>query len=102
MSRMDPQQKAIANVILDLVAAVDVSGENELPDGWMSPFAVRLSELDAVPITDDGEEVGVNVTPLVTSAALLTNVLIDVIADINGADRLAVVRTVREHIERNL
>lgn len=99
---MNPQQKSIANVFLDMVAAVDVTGETELPEGWTSSFAGRFAELDAVPVVDDGEELRIDISPMAGSAALLVNVLIGVIAAENNADRLAVVATVREHIERNL
>lgn len=102
MTRMNPQQKAIANVILDMVAAVDVSGETELPDGWTASFAVRLTELDAMPVVDDGETVRIDASPMAGSAALLVNVLISVIAEMRDADRLAVISTVREHIANEL
>lgn len=103
MARMDSQQKAIANVFLDMISAVDVTGETALPDGWIAPFVDRLAEIEAATIdSDESGTVRVDITPMVSSAALLVGVLVELIATEKDADRLAVVHTLREHIERNL
>jgi len=101
---MNPQQKSIANVFLDMVAAIDVTGETSLPAGWMGPFAERLTELEAITkLVDDESGVShLDMTPLVSGAGLLVGVLVDALAAQAEADRLAVIRTIREHIAANL
>ena len=101
---MNPQQKAIANVFLDMVSAVDSTGETALPSDWLSPFANRLAELDAISVSRDEDNATshVDMSPLVSSSALLAGVLVNALASQLDADPLAVVHTIREHIEQNL
>lgn len=105
---LDPEYsenlRRINHVLLDLVSAVDVSDDAAtMPEGWANHFAKELAEMEAIFMAvDDSTDPptrSLNITPLVGAMAALLDLLIGSIAESRGADRLAVIATVREAID---
>lgn len=88
-----------AQVLLDLVSAGDVE-PGAYPDGWAQPFAHEHADIGAVTARlDDEGVVHLSFTRLIAAAAEVMDVLVRSIAEERGVDRLAVISTLREHLD---
>lgn len=97
------KSRRIMHVILDLLAAVDVDGDTELPEDWATPMTTDLMNLGAIGYTLSVEEndatVSIDVTPLLASAIGLLEVLVQDVSERAEQDRLAVINAVRQRVD---
>lgn len=92
-------QRQAAMVLLDAVSAFDPhQGDTPENEAAVRLALKRLTEVDAISATRDDEAgvTRVNADPLIIGALSIITLLVGTIAEDRGADRAAVLSTIRE------
>lgn len=98
---MEPAGQAM-HVLLDMVAAYDDEASEDDNDRAIKTAALRLNEIGAITATRDDETATTTVIadPLLIAAMTTIDAFLRQLALELGHDRLTVLRTIREHLDR--
>lgn len=96
-----PSTRDVIHALLDMVVSYDDDATEEQNNIAMMTAFERLNEIGAltVDIDDETGEFHMNFTPMMTAIGVLVDTPVRQLADRLDADRLAVLATVREHLD---
>ena len=92
------------HALIDMVVGFDEDASLDLNHFAYQTAAPRFAEIGAVSLLrdDDGSPPVVDVSPLLTAAGIIINNMASILADRLNADRLAVLATVRQHLDEHV
>lgn len=96
-----PSTRDVIHALLDMVVSFDDDATEEQNSLAAATAIERLNEIGAITVEVDDEtgDFRANATPLITAIAVLVEAPVRQLAIRLDADRLAVLATIREHLD---